>query len=52
MPDLITSSYDAMPDIVIHFNGVGKLRGLQAHKTTGPDEGPSQRTPSTQGYWT
>ena len=32
-----------MPDINIHVNGVAKLlRGLKAHKATGPDEVPAR----------
>ena len=43
MPELVPSPYDAMPPIDIHVNGVAKLlRGLKAHKATGPDEVPAR----------
>ena len=43
MPELEPSPYDTMPAIDIHVNGVAKLlRGLKAHKTTGPDEVPAR----------
>ena len=43
IPDLVPSPYDIMPDIDIHVNGVAKLlRGLKAHKATGPDEVPAR----------
>ena len=43
MPELVPSPYDIMPDINIHVNGVAKLlRGLKAHKATGPDEVPAR----------
>ena len=38
MPELEPALYEAMPEIYIHVNGVTKLlRGIKAHKTTGPD---------------
>jgi len=41
--ELAPSPYYAMPPIDIHGNGVVKLlRGLKAHKSTGPDEFPAR----------
>ena len=43
MPELEPAQYEAMPGIDIHVNGVAKLlRGLKAHKVTGPDAIPAR----------
>ena len=43
MPELEQAPYEAMPGIDIHINGVAKLlRGLMAHKATGPDAIPAR----------
>ncbi len=43
MPELEPALYEAMPDIYIHVNGVTKLlRGIKAHKATGPDVNPAR----------
>ena len=42
MPELEPAPYEAMPLIDIHVNGVAKLlRGINAHKATGPDAIPA-----------
>ena len=43
MPELEPALYEAMPEIYIHVNGVAKLlRGIKAHKATGPDAIPAR----------
>ena len=43
MPELEPAQYEAMPGIDIHVNGVAKLlRGIKAHKATGPDAFPAR----------
>ena len=43
MPQLEPAPFEAMPGIDIHVNGVVKLlRGLKAHKATGPDAIPAR----------
>ena len=43
MPELEPAPYGAMPEIDIHVNGVAKLlRGIKAHKATGPDVNPAR----------
>ena len=43
MPELEPTPYEAMPGIYNHVNGVAKLlRGIKAHKATGPDEIPAR----------
>ena len=43
MPELEPAPFEAMPGIDIHVNGVAKrLRGIKAHKATGPDAIPAR----------
>ena len=43
MPELEPAPFEAMPGIEIHVNGVAKLlRGIKAHKATGPDGIPAR----------
>ena len=43
MPELEPAPYEAMPWIDTHVNGVAKLlRGIKAHKATGPDAIPTR----------
>ena len=43
MPELEPAPFEAMPGIDIHVNGVAKLlRGVKAHKATGPDAIPAR----------
>ena len=43
MPELEPALYEAMPEIYIHVNEVAKLlRGIKAHKATGPDAIPAR----------